>query len=59
VFRVAKVPSTPEDPSIGFIAGLAELETDLGVGLHLGPDEYPARPFSPGDRLWERREDVR
>jgi N-methylhydantoinase A len=29
VFRVAKVLSTPEDQSIGFIAGLAELETDL------------------------------
>jgi hypothetical protein len=43
----------------GSAAGLAELETDLGVGLHLGPDEYPARPLSPGDRLWERREDVR
>ena len=26
VFRVAKVLSTPEDQSIGFIAGLAELE---------------------------------
>jgi N-methylhydantoinase A len=31
VFRVAKVLSTPEDQSIGFIAGLAELETDLAV----------------------------
>ena len=31
VFRVAKVPSTPEDQSIGFIAGLAELETDLAA----------------------------
>src|SRR6478752_4273281 len=29
VFRVAKVPSTPEDQSVGFIAGLAVLETDL------------------------------
>ena len=29
VFRVAKVPSTPEDQSVGFIAGLAALETDL------------------------------
>src|SRR6478752_4590738 len=28
-FRVAKVPSTPEDQSVGFIAGLAALETDL------------------------------
>jgi len=31
VFRVAKVLSTPEDQSIGFIAGLAELETDLAA----------------------------
>src|ERR1700741_5523894 len=31
VFRVAKVPSTPEDQSIGFIAGLDELETDLAA----------------------------
>jgi len=31
VFRVAKVPSTPEDQSVGFIAGLAELETDLAA----------------------------
>ena len=29
LFCVAKVLSTPEDQSIGFIAGLAELETDL------------------------------
>ncbi|MBV9585576.1 MAG: hydantoinase/oxoprolinase family protein, partial [Alphaproteobacteria bacterium] len=29
VFRVAKVPSTPEDQSVGFIAGLSALETDL------------------------------
>ena len=29
VFRVAKIPSTPEDQSVGFIAGLAALETDL------------------------------
>ena len=29
VFRVAKVPSTPEDQSVGFIAGLGVLETDL------------------------------
>src|SRR6201998_2844829 len=31
VFRVAKVLSTPENQSIGFIAGLAELETDLAA----------------------------
>jgi N-methylhydantoinase A len=30
-FRVAKVPSTPEDQSVGFIAGLAALETDLAT----------------------------
>jgi N-methylhydantoinase A len=29
VFRVAKMPSTPEDQSVGFIAGLSVLETDL------------------------------
>jgi N-methylhydantoinase A len=29
VFRVAKVASTPEDQSVGFIAGLSVLETDL------------------------------
>lgn len=28
-FRVAKVPSTPEDQSVGFIAGLGALETDV------------------------------
>jgi len=31
VFRVAKVPSTPEDQSIGFVDGLAVLETDLAA----------------------------
>jgi N-methylhydantoinase A len=31
VFRVAKVPSTPEDQSVGFIAGVAALETDLAA----------------------------
>src|SRR3954463_2545209 len=31
VFRVAKVPSTPEDQSVGFIAGLGALETDLAA----------------------------
>ena len=31
VFRVAKVASTPEDQSIGFIAGLSVLETDLAA----------------------------
>src|SRR5918911_1242196 len=31
VFRVGKVPSTPEDQSVGFIAGLAVLETDLAA----------------------------
>jgi N-methylhydantoinase A len=31
VFRVAKVPSTPENQSVGFIAGLAVLETDLAA----------------------------
>src|SRR5258708_33444540 len=31
VFRVAKVPSTPEDQSIGFLAGLSALETDLAA----------------------------
>src|ERR1700757_4466028 len=31
LFRVAKVPSTSEDQSVGFIAGLAELETDLAA----------------------------
>jgi N-methylhydantoinase A len=30
-FRVAKVPSSPEDQSVGFIAGLAVLETDLAA----------------------------
>ncbi|MBO0736175.1 MAG: hydantoinase/oxoprolinase family protein, partial [Alphaproteobacteria bacterium] len=30
-FRVAKVPSTPEDPSVGFIDGLAVLEADLAA----------------------------
>jgi len=35
VFRVAKVLSTPEDQSIGFIAGLAELETDLAAVIAL------------------------
>ena len=29
VFRVAKVPSTPEDQSVGFIAGLSVLDIDL------------------------------
>src|SRR6476659_6276528 len=31
VFRVAKVSSTPEDQSVGFIAGLSALETDLAA----------------------------
>jgi N-methylhydantoinase A len=31
VFRVAKVPSTPEDQSVGFIAGLAVLEIHLAA----------------------------
>src|ERR1043165_8160286 len=31
IFRVAKVPSTPEDQSVGFIDGLAALETDLAA----------------------------
>jgi N-methylhydantoinase A len=31
VFRVAKVPSTPEDQSVGFTAGLAVLETELAA----------------------------
>src|ERR1700730_17338825 len=31
VFRVAKVLSTPEDQAVGFLAGLAELETDLAA----------------------------
>ncbi|MBV8937407.1 MAG: hydantoinase/oxoprolinase family protein [Alphaproteobacteria bacterium] len=31
VFRVAKVPSTPEDQSVGFIDGLAVLESDLAA----------------------------
>ena len=31
VFRVAKVPSTPEDQSVGFLAGLAVLDTDLAA----------------------------
>ena len=31
VFRVAKVPSTPDDQSVGFIDGLAVLETDLAA----------------------------
>ncbi|MBV8334764.1 MAG: hydantoinase/oxoprolinase family protein, partial [Alphaproteobacteria bacterium] len=31
VFRVAKVPSTPEDQSVGFVDGLALLETDLAA----------------------------
>jgi len=31
VFRVAKVPSTPEDQSVGFITGLSMLETDLAA----------------------------
>jgi N-methylhydantoinase A len=29
VYRVAKVPSTPADQSVGFIAGLVALQTDL------------------------------
>src|SRR3954467_6048225 len=36
VFRVAKVPSTSEDQSVGFIAGLAALETDLAAVAALG-----------------------
>src|ERR1700740_771040 len=35
VFRVAKVLSTPEDQSIGFISGLAELETDPAAAARL------------------------
>src|SRR5437773_5967446 len=35
IFRVAKVPSTPEDQSVGFIAGLAVLETDLAAVIAL------------------------
>jgi Hydantoinase/oxoprolinase N-terminal region len=35
-FRVANVPSTPEDQSVGFIAGLAVLETDLAA-VYRGP----------------------
>src|SRR5437763_12811471 len=31
VFRVGKVPSTPEDQSVGFIAGLSVLEADLAA----------------------------
>src|SRR5438046_3364340 len=31
VFRVAKVASTPEDQSVGFMAGLSALETDLAA----------------------------
>ena len=31
IFRVAKVPSTPEDQSVGFIEGLGALETDLAA----------------------------
>ena len=31
IFRVAKVPSPPEDQSVGFIDGLAALETDLAA----------------------------
>ncbi len=31
VFRVAKVPSTPEDQSVGFIAGLSALDADLAA----------------------------
>ena len=34
-FRVGKVPSTPEDQSVGFIAGLAVLETDLAAVIAL------------------------
>jgi N-methylhydantoinase A len=30
-FRVAKVPSTPEDQSVGFVTGLAALEADLAA----------------------------
>jgi N-methylhydantoinase A len=30
-FRVAKVPSTPEDQSVGFMAGLSRLNTDLAA----------------------------
>src|SRR3954452_4749192 len=30
-FRVAKLPSTPEDQSVGFIAGLSVLEADLAA----------------------------
>src|SRR5947207_13291821 len=31
VFRVAKVPSTPEDQSVGFLARVAVLDTDLAA----------------------------
>jgi N-methylhydantoinase A len=31
LFRVAKVPSTPQDQSVGFMAGLAALETDFAA----------------------------
>jgi hypothetical protein len=31
MFRVAKLPSTPDDQSVGFIDGLAVLKTDLAA----------------------------
>ena len=52
VFRVAKVLSTPEDQSIGFIAGLAELETDLAAVaalVHYGC--HQCRPRTQGGAL--------
>src|SRR5439155_7454221 len=51
VFRVAKVPSTPEDQSVGFIAGLAVLETDLAAvaalvhGTTVATNAVLERPF--------------
>src|ERR1051325_2694492 len=40
VFRVAKVPSTPEDQSVGFIAGLSVLETDPRRDRRAGPRHH-------------------
>jgi N-methylhydantoinase A/oxoprolinase/acetone carboxylase beta subunit len=57
VFRVAKVLSTPEDQSIGFIAGLAELKTDLAAVIALvhGTTVATARFAGRGARAHRRR----
>jgi hypothetical protein len=52
VFRVAKVPSTPEDQSIGFIAGLAELPRRRTLLIDAGPvsgNDFSPRRLGGGD----------